>query len=258
METTPELNPEIELLARCGLTNDQALMYKTLLKYGVLPASKASLKAGIKRSLGYKVIEQLVSMGLVEKIDKKVALFAPNHPAKLKEMVQNQVDSLKNIENTLSASLGTMISEYNMTIGKPNVRFFEGLDGVKKVLEDSLYSTEEILSYADITSIQKYIPKINEWYVEERKKRNITKRGVLLDTAEARKILESYNTQITDSKLIKLDTKPFESIMQIYDGKVTYITLSEKQMLGVIIEDTSIYAMHKSLFEFTWTSAKEI
>ena len=66
------------------------------------------------------------------------------------------------------------------------MQFFEGEEGIKKVLEDSLYSKEEISSYADITSIQKYIPKINEWYVDQREKKGIKKKGILLDTPEAR------------------------------------------------------------------------
>jgi sugar-specific transcriptional regulator TrmB len=247
-----------DLLIKAGLTPDQAKIYETLLKTGVMPASKAALKAGLKRGLGYKVIEQLVSLGLVEKIDKKVALFAANHPSKVKELIQKKSDDLKSVEATLSGALGPMISDYNLTSGKPNVQFFEGEDGVKKVLEDSLYSREEILSYADITSIQKYIPKINEWYVEQREKKEVKKRGILLDTPEARKILSSYHKGVTDAKIIKLDTPPFESITQIYDGKISYITLSDNQMIGIIIEDQAVYEMHKALFNFTWNKASNI
>jgi len=247
-----------EILIKAGLTGDQARLYEALLKNGVLPASKAALKAGIKRALGYKVIEQLVLIGLVEKIDKKVALYAATHPSKIKELIQKKGDELRTIESTLAGAIGPMISDYNLTSGKPNVQFFEGEEGVRKVLEDSLYSREEILSYADITSIQKYIPKINEWYVELREKKQVKKRAILLDTPEARQTLSTYHRTITDSKLIKLNTPPFESIMQIYDGKISHITLSKDQMIGIIIEDPSIYEMHKALFNFTWNKADTI
>ncbi len=247
-----------ELLTKAGLTVDQAKIYEILLKSGVMPASKASIRAGIKRGLGYKVIEQLVSMGLVEKIDKKVALFAATHPSKIKDLIQKREDELRLINASLAGALGTMTSDYNLNSGKPNVQFFEGLEGVKKVLEDSLYSREEILSYADITSIQKYIPKINEWYVDQREKKQVQKRAILLDTKEARAILESYHRGITDIRLIKLGTPPFESIMQIYDGKISYISLSEGQMIGTIVEDRAIYEMHKALFNFTWNKAENI
>jgi sugar-specific transcriptional regulator TrmB len=247
-----------DLLIKAGLTTDQSKIYEVLLKSGVSPASKVAVKAGIKRGLGYKVIEQLVSMGLVEKIDKKVALFAAAHPSKIKDLIQKREDELRLINSSLSGALGEMISDYNLTSGKPNVQFFEGLEGVKKVLEDSLYSREEILSYADITSVIKYIPKINDWYAEQREKRQVKKRGILLDTKEARNILASYHRTITDSRIIKLDALPFESIMQIYDGKISYISLSEDHMIGTIIEDRAVYEMHKALFNFTWNKAENI
>ncbi len=247
-----------EILIKTGLSADQAKMYEVLLKGGSMPASKAAMKAGLKRGLGYKVIEQLMEMGLVEKIDRKVALYIATHPSKINELIQKKTNELKITEASLSGTLGLMISDYNLNSGKPNIRFFEGESGVKKVLEDSLYSREEILSYSDIISIQKYIKNINEWYVDQREKKGILKRAILLDTPEARKVLASYHKEITNIKLIKLSTMPFESIMQIYDGKVSYITLSEKEMIGVIIENQAIYEMHKALFGFTWDKAELI
>jgi sugar-specific transcriptional regulator TrmB len=247
-----------DLLIKTGLTKDQAKIYEVLLKSGVMPASKASLEAGLKRGLGYKVIEQLVLLGLVEKIDKKVALFAPCHPSKLKEFIQKKGDEIRNIEASLSGSIGSMVSDYNLNSGKPNIQFFEGEEGIRKVLEDSLYSKEEILSYADITSVQKYLPKVNEWYVAQREKKGVLKKVIMPDLPESRSMLSSYHTTITKSRLINLDALPFKSVMQIYDGKVSYVTLSEDQMIGVIIEDQAIYEMQKALFNFTWTKAESI
>jgi len=247
-----------EILIKTGLTPDQAKIYEVLLKKGVMPTSKASLTAGLKRGLGYKVIEQLVSLGLVEKIDKKVALFAPCHPSKIKELIQKRDDELKTTEASLTGMLGLMVSDYNLNSGKPNIQFFEGEEGMKKVLEDSLYSHEEILSYADMMAVQKYIPEINTWYSDQREKRGVMKKVILPDSPETRKILLTYHTAVTKSKLIKLEAMPFESIMQIYDGKVSYITFSKDQMIGIIIENQSIYETQKALFNFTWNKIESI
>jgi len=247
-----------ETLMKANLTADQAMLYEVLLKGGVMPASKAALKAGLKRGLGYKVIEQLVTLGLVEKIDKKVALYAPNHPSKIKELLHKKGDELQAAEASLSGLLGQMISDYNLTTGKPNVQFFEGEDGMKKVLEDSLYSKEEILTYADIIAVQKNIPKVNEWYAEQRDKKRIKTRAIVLDTSEARKILAGYHTETTASKVIKLPSAVFDGSIKIYDGKVSYVTFSNDQKIGVIIENEAIYKMQKDLFNFTWENAESI
>lgn len=247
-----------EILIKTGLTTDQAKIYEVLLKKGVLPASKAALTAGLKRGLGYKVIEQLVALGLVEKIDKKVALFAPAHPAKIKDLLKKRSEELEITNASLSSTLGLMTSDFNLTSGKPNIQFFEGEDGMKKVLEDSLYSKEEILSYADITAVQKYLPKVNEWYVAEREKKGISKRVILPDTPEARSLLASYHKEVTNSKVIKSGTTPFQSVMQIYDGKISYITFTKDQLIGIIIENQAVYEMQKNIFNFTWEKAENI
>jgi hypothetical protein len=57
-------------------------------------------------------------------------------------------------------------------------------------------------------------------------------------------------------KFIDHKLYPFNSVMQIYDGKISYITLSKTSKIGVIIEDKNIYQMHKSLFEYIWSKAE--
>ena len=119
-------------------------------------------------------------------------------------------------------------------------------------MQDSLTSKTEIYSYADIESIVKYIDDINKKYVKQRKKLGIKKRGIMLDTPFARKYLANYYEEITETKLIKQDAPPFQNVMQIYDNKISYITLSDKFIIGVIIADRYIYQMHKYLFEYLW------
>lgn len=245
-----------DTLVKIGLTPDQALIYESMLKSGALPASRIALNVGIKRGLGYKVIEQLIVLGLVEKVGKAISLFKVTHPTKLKELAENRAKEFETNQSALHGILGSMVSAYNLGQGKPNIQFYEGEEGIKKVLEDSLYSQEEICSYADITTIQKYAAKTNAWYVEKREKKGIKKRGILLDTPEARAILKSYNQTVTNTRLIKIESAPFESVTNIYDGKVAHITLTGDQMIGIIIEDQSLYKMQKALFDFTWSKAE--
>ena len=148
-------------------------------------------------------------------------------------------------------------SKYNLILRKPGIKYYEGKEGIKKVLDDSLTSKTEIYTYADLEAIEKYIPKINKKYAKKRKELNIKKRGIVLDTLFTRNFLKNYHKQITDTKLIKQeDAPPFKTIMQIYDNKISYLTLSSESKIGVIIEDPNIYKMHKYLFEYLWKITK--
>ncbi len=243
-----------QLLEQIGLSTDEAKVYETLLKNGIMPAGNIPLKCGLKRGLVYKILTSLEKQGFIEKIDSpgKVALFSVTHPGKLREKLLKKEEENKAAEAALGGIMGSLVSDYNLFKGKPNVQFFEGVAGIEKVLDDSLYATEEIYSYADGESVVKYIPEINKKYVADREKLKIKKKIIIFDTENAQKIFKDFHETITEIKFISCKTSPFQSVMQIYNNKVSYITLSEKEMIGLIVEDPHIYSMHRFMFEKFW------
>ena len=52
------------------------------------------------------------------------------------------------------------------------IEFFEGKEGLKKVMDDSLTASETIYSYVDFETIAKHIPDINKQY-RKRIRRNV-------------------------------------------------------------------------------------
>lgn len=249
-----------QFLIQIGLSKEQANVYEALVTGGLIPARSITQKTGIKRGMVYKTLDQLMNMGLVEKKEdiSKIALFFPTHPNNLRKILEKREQEIKSVELSLNSVINKISSDFNLISGKPNVQFFEGMEGMKKVLEDSLSAQTEIYSYADIEAIQKYIPDINADYVKKREKFNIKKKAILLDTPFSRNFVKDYYKDVTDIRFINTQTTPFNTIVQIYDNKVSYITLSEKEMIGVIIEDKHIYTMHRDLFEYNWKSAEEI
>ncbi|MDD4611197.1 MAG: hypothetical protein PHU73_04590, partial [Patescibacteria group bacterium] len=68
--------------------------------------------------------------------------------------------------------------------------------------------------------------------------------------------LKNYHAGITEFKFIDHNLYPVGSIVEIYDGKVAYISLSDKGIVSMIITDKNIYQFNKSLFNFTWERAQ--
>jgi len=245
-------------LIQAGLSGDQAKIYEILLTNGPSPASTVKQKSDLSRPMVYKVLGQLQALSLVEKKEEKgaVATFCTIHPLKLQEMVEQKKRAAEGAAQALEGVIAELTSQYNLAVGKPGVRFYEGFAGIVRVLEDSLSAKKEIYSYADLESIDAYIPEINKEYVKKRERRGIKKKGIVLDTPFARQFLKGYYPGITETRLIKTETPPFETVMQIYDNKISYITLSDTNIIGVIIEDRRIYAMHKHLFDYLWERAE--
>lgn len=158
---------------------------------------------------------------------------------------------------SLESALPSLVSQFNLAIGTPGVQFFEEEAGIEKTLEDSLASREIIYTYADIEAVMKYIPDINTRYVAKRERLGIDKKALLLDNPFAREYMKTYHRLVTDVKLIPplRDVAPFHSVMEVYAGKISYITFEESRMIGVIIDNRAIFDMHKYLFEYLWNLA---
>ena len=103
--------------------------------------------------------------------------------------------------------------------------------------------------------VEKHIPDISREFAKARQKLGLKKKNIGIDTPENRAEIEGYYTDVTEERLIPWSTAEFGTVMQIYDSKISYMTLGE-QMIGVIVADPHIYEMHKSLFEFTWNDPR--
>lgn len=252
-----------ETLREVGLNDGQAAAYAALLRGGAMRASEAAKKIGRKRAIVYRNLQELQVLGLVERSEGvgEVSVFSAKHPSCLDELVSREEKRLRANRALLAGALSELSSEFNLSSGKPGVRFFEGKEGVERVLEDSLRvrEGETIFTYADIEAVEKHMRAINERYVKKRERLKIKKKALILDTPFAREYMKSYYTAVTDTRLISPATPvPFRSLMEIYDGKVSYVTFEKERMIGVIVEDRAIYDMHRYLFESMWEKAERV
>lgn len=248
--------PRIESLQSTGLTRDQAAIYDALLEKGALSARDTAQAAGIGRTLGYAVLEQLMEKGLVTKIDPKgaAATFHAEPPAKLQELAEESRKKAERAADALKSLLPELNSLHNLATGKPGVRFFEGTEGIREVLNDSLSSKTEIRAYIDNESIRKYIPDLNKQYVKSRSRLNIKRRNIATDTQENRFAIEGFLPKLTEWRLVPWEASPINTIVQIYDGKISYFTLGTDHLIGIIITDPHIYEFHRRQFDYLWKS----
>jgi sugar-specific transcriptional regulator TrmB len=255
-------------ITETGLSKEQAVVYEALLRSGSLPASKLTkaIPAGehLSRPLVYKILDDLIVLELVEKTDEqgKVAIFTPKHPTSLAKVLEERKAALEKVKKQFVTVAGSLSSLYNLSVGKPGVQMYEGKDGIWEVLLDSLTATEEILTYADLEAIDSHIPDLNAEYSTLREEKDIKKRGLVIDSPQARSFLKSYDGKVTHTKLIASSESfvPFQTVMQIYDNKVSYITLSQNHLIGMIITNEHIAKTHKFLFESHWklSSGEEV
>ena len=249
-----------EILKRIGLDEKEIQVYLKLLRYGPNRASTLAYQMNLPRTTVQNILNRLEKNQVVTRsMEKNVHVFAPVHPDNLKRLIEmirreknSEFDRLVEDLKSVTPELTSMMKS-NKRI--PNVQFFQGKDAVRRVLFDTLTSKTELKDFANIDAMFQHVQSINNEYVAEREKTKITKRSLLLDTPFARQVYESgkYSSKSHKGyKWINANLYPFALEMNIYDGKVSYITYVDEDFVGVIIENEHIYRMHDSMWNLLW------
>jgi len=263
-----------DILTSINLSAGESTIYEYLLKNGESPAGDIIKRTPLKRGIAYKILDNLVEKGLVvEKTSvpsqkqgrRKISHFLPNHPEKLREFIENEHKRFKKAENTLEAVLPALVSDFNLVSGKPGVRFFEGLDGVKKVMNDTLINNfkRQILTFSDVAAYMKYLKDWNmNYYAPKRREYKIHEKVIIPNNPLAVDYMNEYiknplSDELTDILFIDHKSYPFETEINIYENKVSFVTFSEKRHIGLIIENKEIFNSLISTFNLIWTTLKK-
>jgi len=246
------------LLTSIGLTEKESVVYESLLRVGPVTMPVLLEKTGYKRGDMYNILASLEGWRLIEVTGDGHKQYAPTHPSRLQDLVKEQEQEVLQTKKSLSQGIHGLAGMFNMISGKPGVRMFEGNDGFKEALFDSLSATETIYTIADIESAMTHIPLINREYTKKREQLGIRKNILVVDTPFSRKFAGQNASELVCSRFLPKSMQCFESSIQIYDKKIVYMTLREKQQIAIIIEDEAIYRMQRALFEAQWSMAEKI
>lgn len=241
-----------------GLSSNDATVYEYLLARGDSTGGDIIKNTALKRGTVYNTLKTLVRLSLIEEHEKNgIAHFRAEHPESLKSAVENRRNEINQLDASVRGLLPGLVSEYNLTYRKPGVQYFEGAEGAQAIFEDMLSTESEIISYADSIALNKYIPELNDKYMRKRERKNIKKRIITIDSKIVRSRAHKHKPGLTEIRIIPGEYH-FASVMQVYDDKVSYISLDDTSIIGVIVEDKRISNMHRSIFEYMWQTAEPI
>lgn len=249
------------VLQKMGLNEKEISVYLTALELGIQPASTISRRVKVPRNTTRFLLDKLVDKGFMKKAMKaNTQLYSPEEPKNLiHQLEQERVNTNVKIDekvNQLKEVMAELESRYRPESTKPKVTFYEGDEGLIKVYEDTLSSSETLRSLASFESLHGILPGYFKTYFERRTKNKIAIRSIHPDTELARKNTENNKKVMRESRLIPANQYSFTPEIQIYDGKVSITSLREK--LGIIIESQEIYEAMSITFELAWKEATRL
>jgi sugar-specific transcriptional regulator TrmB len=241
----------LSLLRAVGLDEREASLYLSGLQFGSALASEYAKAIGMNRITTYNLLESLVRRGaftLVRKVRGK--WYAPVAPEYL------ALEARKNIQ-ALDRALPELKSLQGAKYRKPNVRFFEGWEGVRHVYEDTLTAGTELLNYANSAVVRRFWPNYDEEYVAQRVKQGIYLRGIAPNDETGRRVHGEDKERLREIRLVPAEDFDFTNEINIYDHKVAICSFDSglsgnSDMFGVIIESKEVAETQRQIFEMAW------
>lgn len=253
-----ELNPAkkaiYDSLIKSGLSENEARVYLVLLELGRGTVTQITRKAGLNRTTGYDILDNLTSKGLVSISGKEPKQeYVAESPDRLVAFIEKEKEQKETNLKRIKSILPEIKSLHNVTL-RPRVRFYEGLEGLKDVYEDTLTSHEQIRAYANVNEMHEaligYFPK----YYEKRTGKDISIRAIIPNSPVGKVRASKDKEEKRESVLVPADKYNFIPEINIYDNKVMIASWREK--LGIIIESAEIADAMKKIYELAWKGAR--
>jgi sugar-specific transcriptional regulator TrmB len=253
----PEILSPSAALESAGLSDPEIQVYLALLSLGSQPASIVAKKAGLKRGHTYNVLALLIRRGIVQEFEKdSVRYFTCCRPAGLLSVLERRSEEIDVQKRNLLKALPLLELIRNPLALQPKVRFFQGMEGIKEIYEESLRTQNQNL-YA-LGDFDHYFPRerspeLNDWmwkYCKRRAERGIWYLGIVNKSPTTDLAFRKRRAEKRKFKMLQGIDLPVE--VNIYGNKVAIIS-SSKDMVGLIIEDQptadTLRNFHRAMWE---------
>lgn len=240
-----------ESLKQLGLTESEIEVYLCCLSLGQCLISTIARHTKIKRTSLYAITERLSKSGFLSSIKQNnTQYFIAADPETLedrcKQNVHNAQQTLRQIQDSIP-----LLKQLTNSDDKVSVQYFEGLDGVKVMLEDVIKENCDVCGIVSIKDVCKPIRSyLDGHYTKQRSAQNTKSRVIYLKDKESIEYFkQNYGNNSYLVRIVERDILDLKISIHIYAGKVAFYSVSdEKNLHGVIIQSKTIYHSIQSIF----------
>ncbi len=234
-----------QIIKESGLTENESEIYLILINKGESTIYQISDHTKISRPNIYDVIKTLKEKGLVSEIIKENKKhFQAISPEKL-------LDLLKIKQENLLEIIPELMNKYEGKIRKPTIEVFQGIEGLKSIMNDLLKTKKDILIFNQIEE-EKILDYIPDFYLERyfnQTTKNKIKIKVLYSYEKCPKKRKNYQfKKLSDEHLGNVG-------YWVYGNKVA-IGIWTQQPIFIRITDEEVAKTYKKSIELTWKSTK--
>lgn len=233
-------------LGRLGISGNLSRVYLAAIESGPVPVATLVDRTGLPKATVYDAVAKLEREGL---------LAAEGPSGKRRIVAHDPSIMLEQIE-ARRQMVGDMLPElralYNAAKGKPNIRFYEGPEGIRTTMLDTLNCSSGQM-YCTFAMAEIMETPGLDWMDDYMRLR--IERGVQMKVIRSRSHDRLAIWPSSRADLRELRFAPEEVMlgltMMIYDNRVAIIS-SKKENYGLILESEEFSRMLRSMFQVIW------
>ncbi len=254
------MNKLIINLKNIGLTGTEAKIYLTGLGYAGISVNELTKQTNINRTTIYHALGTLTEKGLVAKKGTGVKqVFTMTKPENITNLINEKINTLKKQKDEITEVLPLLQQIHETSETKMNVSHYEGIEGIKLVIEDALYCKNR--HWDMIAPIKNFFSEFNQnyakYFITTRGERQITSRS-LWEKKEDQQNMTPKQLQERNPRILpSIMHGRFKSVICLYDDKVLIIS-SLKELSAILIQSQELHNTITTIFDGLWSASKEI
>ena len=237
-----------------GLNEKEARVYLASLSLGQSSVQDIAKESKVNRATTYVAIERLTDLGLMSSFYQgKKQFFIAADPEKLIEVLDKEKEKIEKKKEELKKIIPELQSMNNKIKDKPVVKFYEGKEGIKTMVDEVLLAKGD-----DVYMVYSLDQVENLFSDGERLKwRNMrVENNIKVNAIYTSKKKELKNVPKSKSIKVPFDKYPITSDIAVFGNKVRLASLKNR-LVGVVIEDEEIAKSMKAILKLSFEMAKK-
>lgn len=214
------------------------------LELGSASVMQISRKAALPRSTCEVILDKLQDEGWVSSFRKKrIRHFSAEDPHKIIQLAKEKVRGLER-------ALPEFMASYGHARVRPTVRFYQGKDGMRLILEEVLAEADELLGFSSATDLFDTLSEYFPEFVKRRVERKIPAKVLLRDSPKARERQRLGPQQLREVRIIP-EGYEYHAMMYVWKNKIAMFSF-EKDLVGLVIESEELAKLQRAMFYLIW------
>jgi sugar-specific transcriptional regulator TrmB len=241
-------------LQTLGLSESERKVYLACLKLDSAKASVIAEHAGIERQASYYTLRLLVKRGFItETIKSGVTYYCCVDPFLL---IDNLEEELRVKEEALKELTKKYHELKGIALPRPKVELYEGLEGFKTAAREAMAGNDKEVYSIISEHIINFRPIFLEPYVKKRVEKGMYVKVISEDTLSLRENKKRDKKFLREIRFLDTIIKGKDYEMAITKDKVIFLRVTDKEQIGIKIEDQAFAELQKNIFKLLWQQAK--